>query len=188
MKHRYLGRSGLKVSEISYGNWITHGSQVEEDTAVACVNAALDVGITTFDTADVYAGTRAEAVLGRALKGLRREGLVPAVIYGKKFECSNLKVNAKAMRDLLAHSTGDVGLAEELAPRVAPDGGDKRAEHVPRLGALGRVRGAVQLLVEQAHGRIGIDDMLPGELGDPAAAAPRLRPDAGAPDTPAAVC
>jgi aryl-alcohol dehydrogenase-like predicted oxidoreductase len=75
MQHRYLGRSGLKVSEISYGNWITHGSQVEEDAAVACVNAALDIGITTFDTADVYAGTRAEAVLGRALKGLRREGL-----------------------------------------------------------------------------------------------------------------
>jgi len=75
MEHRYLGRSGLKVSEISYGNWITHGSQVEEDAAVACVNAALDAGITTFDTADVYAGTRAEAVLGRALGGLRREGL-----------------------------------------------------------------------------------------------------------------
>jgi len=75
MEHRYLGRSGLKVSEISYGNWITHGSQVEEDAAVACVNAALDAGITTFDTADVYAGTRAEAVLGRALSGLRREGL-----------------------------------------------------------------------------------------------------------------
>ena len=75
MQHRRLGRSGLKVSEISYGNWITHGSQVEEDAAVACVNAALEVGITTFDTADVYAGTRAEAVLGRALKGLRREGL-----------------------------------------------------------------------------------------------------------------
>jgi aryl-alcohol dehydrogenase-like predicted oxidoreductase len=75
MQHRFLGRSGLKVSEISYGNWITHGSQVEEDAAVACVNAALDTGITTFDTADVYAGTRAEAVLGRALKGQRREGL-----------------------------------------------------------------------------------------------------------------
>ena len=75
MEHRYLGRSGLKVSEISYGNWITHGSQVEEDAAVACVSAALDAGITTFDTADVYAGTRAEAVLGRALSGLRREGL-----------------------------------------------------------------------------------------------------------------
>ncbi len=63
------------VSEISYGNWITHGSQVEEEQATACVNAALDLGITTFDTADVYAGTRAEAVLGRALAGQRREGL-----------------------------------------------------------------------------------------------------------------
>ena len=75
MQFRRLGRSGLKISEISYGNWITHGSQVEEDTAVACVHAALDEGITTFDTADVYAGTRAETVLGRALKGQRRESL-----------------------------------------------------------------------------------------------------------------
>ena len=75
MEHRHLGRSGLLVSEISYGNWLTHGSQVEEDQALACVRAALDNGITTFDTADVYAGTRAEAVLGRALKGERRDGL-----------------------------------------------------------------------------------------------------------------
>ena len=75
MEFRHLGRSGLLVSEISYGNWITHGSQIEEDAALACVRAALDVGITTFDTADVYAGTRAEAVLGRALRGERREGL-----------------------------------------------------------------------------------------------------------------
>ncbi len=75
MEHRHLGRSGLKVSEIAYGNWITHGSQVEEDAARACVAAALDEGITTFDTADVYAGTRAEEVLGRALHGVRRESL-----------------------------------------------------------------------------------------------------------------
>ncbi|MFJ6196257.1 aldo/keto reductase family protein [Micromonospora sp. NPDC092111] len=75
MEFRHLGRSGLMVSEISYGNWITHGSQVEEDAALACVRAALDTGITTFDTADVYAGTRAEEVLGRALAGERREGL-----------------------------------------------------------------------------------------------------------------
>jgi len=75
MEHRHLGRSGLLVSEISYGNWITHGSQVEEEQALACVRAALDNGITTFDTADVYAGTRAEAVLGRALHGERRAGL-----------------------------------------------------------------------------------------------------------------
>ncbi|MFF3854644.1 aldo/keto reductase family protein [Micromonospora sp. NPDC002575] len=75
MEFRHLGRSGLMVSEISYGNWITHGSQVEEDAATACVRAALETGITTFDTADVYAGTKAEEVLGRALKGERREGL-----------------------------------------------------------------------------------------------------------------
>jgi len=75
MEHRHLGRSGLLVSEIAYGNWITHGSQVEEDAARACVRAALDEGITTFDTADVYAGTRAEEVLGRALSGLRRESV-----------------------------------------------------------------------------------------------------------------
>ncbi|WP_433386730.1 aldo/keto reductase family protein [Micromonospora sp. KLBMP9576] len=75
MEFRHLGRSGLMVSEISYGNWITHGSQVEEDAAFACVRAALDTGITTFDTADVYANTRAEDVLGRALEGERREGL-----------------------------------------------------------------------------------------------------------------
>ncbi|ASW56096.1 aldo/keto reductase family protein [Plantactinospora sp. KBS50] len=75
MEFRHLGRSGLMVSEISYGNWITHGSQVEEEAAQACVRAALDNGITTFDTADVYAGTRAESVLGRALAGERREGL-----------------------------------------------------------------------------------------------------------------
>ncbi|MBP2331160.1 aryl-alcohol dehydrogenase-like predicted oxidoreductase [Kibdelosporangium banguiense] len=75
MEFRRLGRSGLSVSEISYGNWITHGSQVEEDQAHACVRAALDAGITTFDTADVYANTRAEEVLGRALAGQRRESL-----------------------------------------------------------------------------------------------------------------
>jgi aryl-alcohol dehydrogenase-like predicted oxidoreductase len=74
MKFRRLGRSGLSISEISYGNWLTHGGQVEEDAALACVAAALDVGITTFDTADVYAATRAEEVLGRALHGQRREG------------------------------------------------------------------------------------------------------------------
>ena len=75
MEFRHLGRSGLKISEITYGNWITHGGQVEEDTATACVRAALDNGITTFDTADGYARGRAEEVLGRALRSERRSGL-----------------------------------------------------------------------------------------------------------------
>jgi aryl-alcohol dehydrogenase-like predicted oxidoreductase len=75
MDFRYLGNSGLKISEITYGNWLTHGSQVENDVATTCVHAALDAGITTFDTADVYANTKAESVLGEALKGQRRESL-----------------------------------------------------------------------------------------------------------------
>ena len=73
MDYRRLGKTGMYVSEISYGNWITHGNQVEQDAAMSCVRAALDAGITTFDTADVYAGTKAEVVLGKALKGVRRE-------------------------------------------------------------------------------------------------------------------
>src|ERR1700710_938083 len=75
MRFRYLGNSGLKISEITYGNWLTHGSQVENDVAMECVRAALDAGITTFDTADVYANTAAETVLGEALVGERRESL-----------------------------------------------------------------------------------------------------------------
>lgn len=75
MQTRNLGRSGLKITEIAYGNWLTHGSQVEEEAAMACVRQALEEGITTFDTADVYANTAAESVLGRALHGERREGL-----------------------------------------------------------------------------------------------------------------
>jgi aryl-alcohol dehydrogenase-like predicted oxidoreductase len=75
MEHRYLGRSGLKISEITYGNWLTHGSQVENEVALQCVRAALDAGISTFDTADVYANTKAEKVLGTALTGERRESL-----------------------------------------------------------------------------------------------------------------
>jgi aryl-alcohol dehydrogenase-like predicted oxidoreductase len=75
MEFRHLGSSGLKISEITYGNWLTHGSQVENDVATQCVRAALDEGISTFDTADVYANTKAESVLGEALKGERRESL-----------------------------------------------------------------------------------------------------------------
>lgn len=75
MKYRYLGNSGLKITELTYGNWLTHGSQVEADTATACVRAAIEHGITSFDTADVYANTAAEVVLGEALKGERRESL-----------------------------------------------------------------------------------------------------------------
>ena len=83
MDYRYLGDSGLKISEITYGNWLTHGSQVENETATRCVRAALDAGISTFDTADVYANTKAETVLGEALKGERRESVeILTKVYG----------------------------------------------------------------------------------------------------------
>jgi aryl-alcohol dehydrogenase-like predicted oxidoreductase len=75
VEFRYVGNSGFKVSEITYGNWLTHASQVENDQAKACVRAALDTGISTFDTADAYANAKAEVVLGEALKGERRESL-----------------------------------------------------------------------------------------------------------------
>jgi aryl-alcohol dehydrogenase-like predicted oxidoreductase len=75
MQFRHLGRSGLKISEITFGNWITHGGQVDDGTAQSCVQAALDAGITSFDTADVYMNGAAEEVLGRALAGERRESL-----------------------------------------------------------------------------------------------------------------
>jgi aryl-alcohol dehydrogenase-like predicted oxidoreductase len=75
MEFRMLGGSGLNVSAVSYGNWLTHGSQIDAEQATTCVRAALDAGITTFDTADVYAAGLAETILGEALTGARRESL-----------------------------------------------------------------------------------------------------------------
>ncbi|MCC7140291.1 MAG: aldo/keto reductase family protein [Planctomycetes bacterium] len=78
MEYRRLGRSGLRVSEVVLGSWLTYGSSVDEPGTAACVRAALDVGIQTFDTADVYALGRAEEVLGHAIAGLPRTDLVLA--------------------------------------------------------------------------------------------------------------
>lgn len=75
MDYRKLGNSGMYVSAIALGNWATHGETVDQDVATSCVHKALDLGITTFDTADAYAGTKAETMLGQALKGVRREGI-----------------------------------------------------------------------------------------------------------------
>lgn len=78
VKYRNLGASGLRVSALALGNWITHGGQVGEEAAHACVRAALDEGIIFFDTADIYARGRAEEVLGRALEDVPREHCVIA--------------------------------------------------------------------------------------------------------------
>src|ERR1700712_3758947 len=71
MRFRALGRTGLQVSSIAYGSWISS----TEGAAYEIAGAALDAGITTFDTADMYGGTRAETILGAALKKVRREAV-----------------------------------------------------------------------------------------------------------------
>jgi voltage-dependent potassium channel beta subunit len=76
MHYRRLGHSGLKVSEISLGAWVTFGGQITEDTAISLIHAAYDQGINFFDNADMYANGQAETVLGKAIKGLPREELV----------------------------------------------------------------------------------------------------------------
>jgi voltage-dependent potassium channel beta subunit len=76
MHYRRLGKSGLKVSEISLGAWVTFGSQIEEQTAVDLVHAAFEQGINFIDGADVYANGQAETIIGKAIQGLPREALV----------------------------------------------------------------------------------------------------------------
>ena len=76
MHYRRLGRSGLKVSEISLGAWVNFGSQLDEQAAADLIHAAYDQGINFFDNADMYAGGQAEVIMGRAIQDLPREELV----------------------------------------------------------------------------------------------------------------
>ena len=112
MDYRLLGRSGFKVSELTYGNWVTHGSQIGDEQAIACVRAALECGITSFDTADVYARGRAEEILGRALKGERREGLeIFTKVYGPMGDGPNdVGLTRKHIREGIDASLRRLGL------------------------------------------------------------------------------
>ncbi len=76
MHYRRLGKSGLKISEISLGAWVTFGSQIDEDTSIELIQAAYDAGVNFFDNADIYANGQAEVVMGKAIKSLPREALV----------------------------------------------------------------------------------------------------------------
>lgn len=78
MEYRRLGRSGMKVSEIALGNWITHGGQIGDDAAKACIHAAFDEGVIFFDTADIYERGKAETVLGNVMRGIDRDSYVLA--------------------------------------------------------------------------------------------------------------
>lgn len=76
MHYRRLGRSGLKVSEIALGSWITFGAQIDEKCASDLIHTAYDAGVNYFDNADAYAKGQAESVMGNAIKDLPREALV----------------------------------------------------------------------------------------------------------------
>jgi aryl-alcohol dehydrogenase-like predicted oxidoreductase len=84
VRTRVLGRTGLEVSVISLGSWLTFGGSVAQDTAIACVRRAFELGVTLFDTANVYERGGAEEVLGRALAPLPRDGYVVATkVFGE---------------------------------------------------------------------------------------------------------
>jgi voltage-dependent potassium channel beta subunit len=70
MQYRRLGRSGLKVSELSYGSWVTYGRQLNNDLARDCMVAAYEAGINFFDNAEVYSRGQSESIMGEVLKGL----------------------------------------------------------------------------------------------------------------------
>ncbi|MBS1890897.1 MAG: aldo/keto reductase family protein [Actinobacteria bacterium] len=78
MRYRQVGRSGLKISEVGLGSWLTYGGYVDAPAARACIHRALDLGINFFDTADSYGDGAAERFLGRELRGVRRERYVLA--------------------------------------------------------------------------------------------------------------
>ena len=78
MHYRRLGQSGLKVSEISLGAWVTFGNQIDENTAISLIKEAFDQGINYFDNADMYANGQAELVMGKAISDMTREELVIA--------------------------------------------------------------------------------------------------------------
>ncbi len=88
MEYRRLGKSGLKVSELSFGSWVTFGSQVDVEKGVACMAAAYDAGVNFFDNAEGYAQGQSEIVMGKALKqlGWRRDSYIVSskVMFGSE--------------------------------------------------------------------------------------------------------
>ncbi|MGA8116516.1 MAG: aldo/keto reductase family protein [Actinocatenispora sp.] len=111
MEYTRLGNSGLMVSRFAYGNSITAGDQVEEQVARSCVHAALESGITTFDTADVYADGAAELILGRALADHPREDVVICTKVGrsKRADPNAGRLSRKHIRDSIDGSLSRLG-------------------------------------------------------------------------------
>ncbi|MBM7691775.1 voltage-dependent potassium channel beta subunit [Peribacillus deserti] len=112
MKYRRLGRTGLKVSEISLGSWLTYGNSTERNTAVSTIDAAYDLGINSFDTANVYARGEAEKIVGEALRKYPRESYILATkVFGQMGEGPNDKgLSRKHVFEQLHASLNRLGL------------------------------------------------------------------------------
>jgi aryl-alcohol dehydrogenase-like predicted oxidoreductase len=112
MKYRNLGRWGVKVSTVGLGSWLTYGGMVEEATATACIKHAYELGVTFFDTANVYARGRAEEIVGKALKDLRRDTIVLATkVYFPMGDGPNDRgLSRKHVTDQVHHSLRRLGV------------------------------------------------------------------------------
>jgi aryl-alcohol dehydrogenase-like predicted oxidoreductase len=112
MEYRRLGGSGLKVSEVCLGSWLTFGNATEDATAEACIDRAMELGINFFDTANVYARGQAEEVVGRALRKYDRDDVVIATkVYFPMGEGPNDKgLSRKHIREQCDRSLTRLGV------------------------------------------------------------------------------
>ncbi|PSB45548.1 potassium channel beta subunit family protein [Chamaesiphon polymorphus] len=109
MKYRRLGRSGLQVSELSLGSWVTYGNQVDEDIAIETLSVAKDAGVNFFDNAEVYAGGKSETLMGNAIKKLgwdRADYVISTKFYWGLAQGPNRKntLNRKYLRQAIEGS------------------------------------------------------------------------------------
>jgi len=171
MEYTALGRSGLMVSRVAFGNAITHGGQIDEETARACVQAALEAGITTFDTADVYADGRAEEILGAALAARPREEVVICTKVGrsKRPDPNAGRLSRKHIRDSVDASLRRLGTDYiDLYQAHRFDTGTPLEETIQALADV--VRGGKALYVgvsEWSAGQIRQGARLAAEAGIP---------------------
>jgi len=115
MPYRRLGRSGLKVSLLSFGSWVTFGPQLDVDLAVRCLEAAREGGVNFFDNAEAYAGGESELIMGRALKTLgweRHEYLVSSKFFWGIHDFPNMRntLNRKYLMQAVDRSLERFGL------------------------------------------------------------------------------
>ena len=115
MPYRRLGRSGLKVSLLSFGSWVSFGSQVGDDLAVRCLEAAREGGMNFFDNAEVYAGGESEAIMGRAIKTLgweRRDYVISTKLFWGIHKAPNMTntLNRKYLMQAVDSSLERLGL------------------------------------------------------------------------------